>query len=63
MQNLKEGDNVVINSTGVVGKIIRMDYYNYVVEDENGTIHACRHDNVTKRQFLTEIENDGEDIL
>lgn len=63
MQNLNEGDSVVINSSGVIGKIIRVDCYNYLVEDENGSRHAVRHENVTKRQYLTEIENDGKQTL
>lgn len=63
MQNLREGDYVVINETGVIGKVIRMDYYNLVVEDENGAIHAVRHGGATKRSFLTEIDNDGESLI
>lgn len=54
--NFEVGQRVTIVESSTPGKVIRMDHFNVVVEDEQGRIHAFRHgtDRIVPQTFLSE---------
>lgn len=54
MQDINIGDKVTITETMTPGEVIKVDYYNVVVVDEEGNQHVLSKNGVTPRSFLTE---------
>lgn len=68
MQNLKEGQKVSINddnwdTLNKIATVVSVHGFSVVVLTEDGTHRTLAIHQVTPVSFLTEIENDGKNIL
>lgn len=68
MQNLKEGQKVSINddnweTLNLVGEVIAVGAQSVTVITEDGVTRTLSKNQVNPLSYLTEIENDGKNLL